>query len=105
MVMTGHAQRLAQPLAPRHKRAMAIIAVLAAVIAVWVALRPDHQDHSQNGCVVVLAASSTGTAELKKCGADARSWCATEYTQSDALAKLAKPQCHLAGIARRNSTP
>jgi hypothetical protein len=66
--------------------------------AVWAAVRPGGYGRSSNGCVNVSVASSTGGAILHRCGPDARTWCAAEFSQHDQLAALVQAQCRLAGI-------
>src|ERR1700733_1260308 len=100
MVLVGHAERIATPLT--HRQRWLVAAVLAAIVggSLWAVLRSPGAPISADGCVRLVVASSTGGNVLSQCGASARSWCATEYSQTDPLAKRIQAQCLLAGIPR-----
>jgi hypothetical protein len=100
MVLVGHAERIARPLTPRQR--WLIAAVLAAIVGVslWAVVRSPGAPTSSDGCVRLVVASSTGGNVLSQCGSSARTWCATEYSQTDPLAKRIQAQCLLAGIPR-----
>ena len=90
-------------LSPRGKRVLAAIgiAALAAVVsaAAFGVFDQGSYNKSQNGCVTVLAPSSTGGAITHQCGAAARTMCKTAYTHTDKFSRLTRPQCRLAGIS------
>ncbi len=90
-------------LSPRGKRALAAIGIIVLVVvgsaAAFGVFNQGNYNKSQNGCVTVLTASSTGGAETHQCGAAARTLCKSAYTHSDNFSLAARPQCHLAGIS------
>jgi hypothetical protein len=98
MVMTGHAQRLAQPLTRGQRRAIAIVVAALVGVSVWLIVGQRGVPASRNGCVNVIVASSMGGGLLAHCGAAARTWCRTEFAHSDALALRVQEQCRLAGL-------
>jgi hypothetical protein len=103
MVMFGHSQRLAQPLTGTQKRMIAVVLVVMFAVAGWAIARSSAAPTSANGCVNVLIPSSTGGGLISRCGASARTWCASEFSGSDALALLVQAQCRLAGLAPRRN--
>lgn len=98
MVLVNHAQRIAQPLTRRQRRAIALIVVLLAGAAISVGLASTTASSSGAGCVSVVVASTMGGQTLHRCGAQARSWCATEFARSDPAALEVQAQCRVAGI-------
>jgi len=94
-------------LGSRQKRVFAIVGaaflLLLCGFAVWGELSHDKYGASANGCVNVNVPSSTGGSTLHYCGAQARSFCQTEFTSNDQIAKRARPQCLLAGIKPSSS--
>jgi hypothetical protein len=98
MVMTGHAQRLAQPLTRGQKRVIAIVVAALVGVSSWLIVGQRGVPVSRNGCVNVLVASSMGGGLLQHCGAEARSWCQAEFARNDALALRIQEQCRLAGL-------
>jgi hypothetical protein len=101
MVMTGHAQRLAQPLTRGQKRAIAVVVAAVIGASAWLIVGQRGVPASHDGCVNVLVASSMGGGLLQHCGAAARSWCQTEFARNDALALRVQEQCRLAGLRPR----
>lgn len=101
MVMVGHAQRLAQPLTRRQRRAIALTAAIIAGAILWAVLRSGGAPASARGCVNVIVASSTGAATVHACGAAARTWCASEAAVGAPLRAQALTQCRLAGLRPR----
>ena len=91
-----------ESLTPRQKRVFLIVAgaalVLIAGFGVWAAVSPGSYGRSANGCVNVVAPSSTGGSVLHECGAAARSMCRSAFAHSTRLALLTRPQCRLAGL-------
>jgi len=89
-------------LAPRQKRAFAVIGVLVVLVfgglAAWGAVAHDSLSTSAHGCVNLTVPSSTGGATLHYCGAAARSFCQTSFRSQDQLSLRARPQCVLAGL-------
>jgi hypothetical protein len=86
----------------RDKRGLAavgglILAVLVG-LGIWAAVSPGQYGRSQNGCVTVTAASSTGGAVLHECGARAVAMCHAAFRSDDKLSLLTRPQCRLAGL-------
>jgi len=100
--MVGHSKRLAQPLSRGQRRGMGIsLAVLLVVIVAATAYGLSSRGSygaSRNGCVNVSVPSTLGGGLLHSCGAAARAWCRQVETQNDAVSRLARPQCVLAGI-------
>ncbi|HWG61417.1 MAG TPA: hypothetical protein VG253_06860 [Streptosporangiaceae bacterium] len=98
---------LGESLSSREKRVMSVvgIVVLLAMAGVGVWAFADHGSYgrSSNGCVNITTASSTGGAIMHACGARARSLCVSAFQQHDTFARLARPQCRLAGIAPAHS--
>jgi hypothetical protein len=76
----------------------ALLLAAAAGALVWAQTHPGDYGASENGCVTVLTPSSLGGQVLHRCGAEAQSWCRAAYAANDRLARLAQPQCRLAGI-------
>jgi hypothetical protein len=103
MVMVGHSKRLAEPLSPRQKRRLAIslVVVLLAVIgaAVYASVGNGSFGASHDGCVNLTVPSTLGAQIFHECGSAARAWCEQSEVQDDALSRLARPQCVLAGYA------
>jgi hypothetical protein len=99
MVLVGHAQRISQPLTRLQRRLVAVVAIIVAGTLAWAITRAASAPASRHGCVNLVVPGSMGGA-LTYCGAAARSWCASEYRQSDPLARLAATQCRLAGLRR-----
>jgi len=91
----------------RQKRVFAVVGVLVVLLlaglATWGALHSDSYSSSGHGCVNLTVPSSTGGSTLHYCGAQARSFCQTEFTSNDQIAKRARPQCLLAGIKPSSS--
>jgi hypothetical protein len=75
----------------------AVVAVLAAV-SIWAAVRPGPYGASRAGCVTVTVPSSTGSALIHQCGADARALCKQAFAITDEFSRLTRPQCRLAGL-------
>jgi len=69
-------------------------------VGAWAALAPDTYSGSANGCVNMTIPSSTGGATIHYCGAQAKSFCRSEFAAAanDPIAVRARPQCRLAGI-------
>jgi hypothetical protein len=89
-------------LSRRQKRVMlvvslAVLCVLAGLGA-WGAFAPDSYEGSANGCVNLTMPSSTGATNLHYCGAQAKTFCRSAFTASDAISLRARPQCVLAGL-------
>ncbi len=78
---------------------IAVVALIAAVIVVWVLTsRPSIYYQSHDGCVNVVIATSTGGGIQHACGTAARDWCADAYTKNDAQDEAVQVQCRAAGI-------
>lgn len=98
------ADQAAPRLSRRRKRALAA-AGLAVVLGlgglgIWAAVAPDTYAGSGAGCVSVTVPNSTGGATFHYCGAEAKSFCHTEFAApaDDPVAIRARPQCRLAGL-------
>jgi len=93
-----------ESLTPRQKRVFAVVGglliVLAAGVGAWAALSPGSYGRSANGCVNVIAPSSTGGAVLHQCGGAARVLCRGAFIHHGKLDLLIRPQCRLAGLGR-----
>ena len=100
MVLVGHAQRVSQPLTRLQRWLIAAVVIAVAGGAAWAITQAASAPTSHGGCVNLVVPSSTGGGVISYCGVPARHWCASEYAQSDRLAKLAAVQCRLAGIPR-----
>jgi hypothetical protein len=84
-----------------RRRIIAVIAGVAlilAAVAIWAAVRPGSYDVSRNGCITVNLPSSMGGSLQHQCGNAAKSTCQRAYTSTDAVSRLTRPQCRLAGI-------
>jgi hypothetical protein len=95
-------------LSRRQKRVMlgvslAVLCVLAG-LGVWGAFAPDTYEGSANGCVNLTIPSSTGATNLHYCGAQAKTFCRSAFTASDAISLRARPQCVLAGFGPGTSS-
>lgn len=103
--MVGQSRRLREPLTRAQRRVMAAVASCLALGAVGLAayslLAGNPVASSRHGCVNLTVASSTGGAQIQKCGAAARRWCHTEAGHQGPVAQLAVPQCRLAGYLPR----
>jgi hypothetical protein len=102
--MYGKTNLGAGTISATRKRVLAIAG--AAVVlglggfGVWAAVAPDTYAGSGPGCVNVTVPSSTGGATLHYCGAQARSFCHSEFAAGadDPLAVRARPACRQAGL-------
>jgi hypothetical protein len=94
------------PLTRRERRAMLIVAGVAAVaiaggVVVWTATNHSSTyDRSGDGCVNVTIASSMGGGVEHACGSAAQDWCRAVYARQDAHAEAVQAQCRIAGILR-----
>jgi hypothetical protein len=90
----------------RDKRVMAIagaiIAALLGGVGAWAASNPGSYGRSRDGCITVSMPSTTGGALMHQCGAGARVTCRGAFARQDKIALLTRPQCRLAGLARRS---
>ncbi|HXZ66643.1 MAG TPA: hypothetical protein VEH05_18030 [Streptosporangiaceae bacterium] len=77
---------------------LAAVALLLAAVAIWATVRPGAYDVSRNGCITVNLPSSMGGSLLHECGTEARAACQQAYAGTDAISRLTRPQCRLAGI-------
>lgn len=111
--MTGTRGRQPNPrgesLTARQKRVLVIVGCLAIILAaglgVWAAASPGSYGRSGNGCVNVVAPSTTGGSVLHQCGAAARAMCRSAFAHTNRLALLTRPQCRLAGLGPPARTP
>jgi hypothetical protein len=91
-----------EPLTRRDKRGLAVagglVLAAAAGLGIWAAVSPGQYGRSQDGCVTVTAASSTGGAVLHECGPGAVAMCHAAFRHDDKLSLLTRPQCRLAGL-------
>ena len=78
--------------------AVAAIVLVLAGVGIWSAVRPGSYDGSRNGCITVNLPSSMGGSLLHQCGSAARATCLRAYASNDAVSRLTRPQCRLAGI-------
>jgi hypothetical protein len=102
MPLEGHWKRVQTPLrsvSRREARAIAIVAVLAAIALAIVSYAIVHGGSSRDepACIRVTIASSTGGATLRACGEDAARWCRSMAARDDALARKVKSRCRRAG--------
>jgi hypothetical protein len=88
----------------RDKRVVAVAAVAIAVllggVGVWAANHPGSYGRSRGGCITVSLPSTTGGALMHQCGGNARATCRKAFARHDKIARLTRPQCRLAGLAR-----
>ena len=89
-------------LSRRQKRVMLVVSLVVLCVlgglGAWGAFAPDSYQGSANGCVNLTVPSSTGGANLRYCGSQAKAFCRSAFTQSDAISLRARPQCVLAGF-------
>jgi len=94
------------PMTRRDKRVMAVaavaIAVLLGAVGVWAARSPGSYGRSHDGCITVSLPSTTGGALMHECGGRARATCRHAFARHDKIARLTRPQCRLAGLARQS---
>lgn len=105
MVLVGHAQRISQPLTRMQRWVLAAVLIAVAAGSALAITQAASAPASRNGCVNLVVPGSMGGGVLSDCGAAARRWCASEYSHSDRLAKLAAVQCRLAGIDPQAGRP
>ena len=95
--------RHGESLTPRQKRvfaaAGAVLVVVIGGVSAWAVSDPGSYGRSRNGCVNVVMPGSTGGGIMHECGGAAQTLCRSAFTQHTQLAKLARPQCRLAGLA------
>jgi|ERR1700734_3380528 hypothetical protein len=102
--MYGKTNLGAGTMTTRQKRSLAIagsaIVLGLAGFGVWSAVAPDSYAGSAAGCVNLTVPSSTGGATIHYCGAQARSFCHSEFAApaNDPLAVRARPACRQAGL-------
>jgi hypothetical protein len=92
------------PLARSERRAGWVVAsvmvLIGAGLGIW-EVAGSGGSASPKGCVSIVLASSTGGATLRRCGADARAWCAAEAKAAGAVAGQAQTACRRAGLLAR----
>jgi hypothetical protein len=98
MVLVGHAQRISKPLTRLQRWLVGGVLVVIAGVSAWAITQAASAPTSSNGCINLVVPGSMGGGIVSHCGAAARSWCASEYRQSDRVAALAVAQCRRAGI-------
>jgi hypothetical protein len=95
--------RHGESLTSRQKRVFAVVGAALVLILIgvsaWAANDPGSYGRSGNGCVNVVTPSSTGGGIMHECGAAARAMCRNAFAQHTEFARLARPQCQLAGLA------
>jgi hypothetical protein len=95
--------RHGESLTSRQKRVFAVVGVVLVLIlggvSVWAVSDPGRYGRSSNGCVNVVTPSSTGGGIMHECGAAAQTMCRNAFAQHTEFARLARPQCQLAGLA------
>ena len=78
---------------------LAGVVVAAGVgLGTWGLAAGDGPPAAQGKCVSVLVASSTGGAELRHCGEDARHWCSIQASSSGTVAADASAACRREGF-------
>ncbi len=86
----------------RDKRRIAAvlvaIALILAAVAIWATIRPGAYGASRDGCITVNLPSSMGGSLMHQCGSAAKATCQRAYTGTDAISRLTRPQCRLAGL-------
>jgi len=89
------------PLARSERRAGWAVAVgvvvIGAGLGIW-QVAGGGGAAPKGPCVSINIASSTGGALVAHCGADARTWCATEAKATGQLAGLAQAACRKKGL-------
>lgn len=101
---TGHAQELrrSQPLRRREKVMLGGVVGLLAVLAVALVISLATSGHkSGNGCISVGLAYSVGGEQIYRCGASAKSMCASVNRPGGSVGATAKALttvCRKAGL-------
>lgn len=94
--------RQGESLTPRQKRVFAVVGVVLVLIiggvSAWAVSNPGSYGRSGHGCVNVVTPSSTGGGIMHACGAAAQAMCRNVFAQHTEFARLARPQCQLAGL-------
>ncbi len=99
----NYRQQQGQALTRNERRGTVVLgaAVLlaGAGLGIWALAGGGSATTSQKGpCVSVDIPSSTGGGEVRQCGDDARTWCATEATGGGLVASEVKAACKRAGL-------
>jgi hypothetical protein len=100
----GHAQAIRQPRAfrPREKVMIGGVVGILAVLVVAVVISFATAGHkSGHGCISVGLASSTGGAQIYRCGASARAMCASVNQPGGSIGATARAlstECPKAGL-------
>lgn len=99
MPIEGHTQRLGSSLSGRDRRFIVIIscALVLGAAACFFAYASSPAAPSNEGCVVVTAASSLGGTTLRNCGAAAARFCRNEGRLNNEFAEA----CRREGYAVR----
>jgi hypothetical protein len=101
----GHTQRLEASLSGRDRRFIVIITcvfVLGAAACVF-AYASSPAAPSNEGCVVVTAASSLGGTTLRNCGAAAERFCRNEGKLNDEFAVACRREGYAVGPEKLNT--
>ena len=105
MPIEGHTQRLGASLSGRDRRFIAIITcvfVLGAAACVF-AYASSPAAPSNEGCVVVTAASSLGGTTLRNCGAAAERFCRNEGKLNNDFALACRREGYVVGPTKGKS--
>ncbi|MBV9820435.1 MAG: hypothetical protein JOZ07_19065 [Solirubrobacterales bacterium] len=99
----GHAQRVAAShVLTRRERTMigGVVAVVAAIVVVLIISLATADRTSGHGCISVGLPYSTGGAKIYRCGAAARSMCASvnQPGLAGAAGRLTARACRTAGL-------
>ena len=88
------------PLSPRDRRVMLIVAGVVVVLIAVGAVTWATMSHAPNDCVSIAIPGPMGGAIERECGGAARDWCHTASLQHDAHSEAVQAQCRAAGILR-----
>ena len=77
---------------------VAVVALTGAAIGSWELATGGCGSKEGGKCVTVTVASATGGGQVRHCGHDARTWCASETASTGELASLARAACRRAGL-------
>jgi hypothetical protein len=99
----NYRQQQGAPLLAHERRGAVLLAgllVAAGAVAGFWELSSAGNGSPAGRCVSIVVASSTGGGELRRCGKQARTWCAGQARPTGPFASQAQEACRRAGFAR-----
>ncbi|HTT92176.1 MAG TPA: hypothetical protein VMF65_21655 [Acidimicrobiales bacterium] len=98
----NYRQQQGQPLTSNERRGtvvLGVVVLLAALgLGIWALAGLGGAKSPKGPCVSAVIASSTGGGTTRFCGADARSWCASETQGTGPVAVQAQRACRRADL-------